>query len=163
MKRNTTIWFVCAGNICRSVIAEYAFRALVRKHELPVDCIASAGVIAIPGDVPIADTLRAARKAGLDLSAHRAHRFSADDINAESRIFVMEHGQQAEVLRLTGLSTHEVQLLGALVPATSDEIADPENQPEAGFDACVARIVACVTTLAEQIANEAKMDLLVDI
>jgi hypothetical protein len=67
----------------------------------------------------------------------------------------MEHGQQAKVQELTGLSTTAVQLLGALVPGASDEIADPENQDEAGFDSCATRIVACVTALAEQIAREA--------
>lgn len=156
MKPESSIWFVCAGNICRSVIAENAFRSLVRQRALPIQRIASSGLIAIPDDVPIPDTMRAAEKAGLDLSAHRARRFAAEDIQPGARIFVMEYGQQAKVQECTGLSADAVQLLGALAPGASEEIADPENQTEAGFDACVARIIACVTALAEQISKETR-------
>lgn len=155
MKSNITIWFVCAGNICRSVIAEHAFRKIAQERGLPVETVRSAGLIAISDDVPIDDTLRAARKAGFDLSAHRAQRFLPQAIEPNARIFVMEHGQKVTIRESIRLRADAVQLLGALVPGVTDEIADPENETEAGFDACVARIIACVTALAEQLTREA--------
>lgn len=150
----SSFWFVCAGNICRSVIAEHAFRRFIDIYALRVNQIGSAGLIAIPGDVPIADTIRAALKAGLNLSHHRARRFIASDVPDDAVIFVMEHGQYDKVLELTGFTANKVRLLGALVPDETDEIADPENETEVGFDRCVNRIVACVEALTKAIASE---------
>lgn len=140
------IVFICAGNICRSPMAEHAFRLALTTRELNGIEIASFGLVARDGDVPVEATLRAAAAVGLDLSAHRARRFEANRLRPTDRAWVMEHSQRDEVLRRATL--REVQLLGSLVPHGTDEIADPEEGDEDIFDACATRIVACVDGLA---------------
>ena len=140
------IVFICAGNICRSPMAEHAFRrALAARHIDGIE-IASFGLVARDGDVPVEATLRAAAAVGLDLSAHRARRFESDRLRPDDALRVMEHSQRDEVVRRATL--RDVFLLGSLVPAATDEIADPEEGSEDIFDACAVRIVACADVLA---------------
>ena len=60
--------FVCTGNTCRSPTAEALARAEARRRGLEVAC-RSAGVAASGGGAS-AGAVRAAEKAGLDLSEH---------------------------------------------------------------------------------------------
>jgi protein-tyrosine-phosphatase len=142
------VLFVCAGNICRSPIAEHLLRRILRERGIEGIEVASAGVIARDGDVPAARTLRAASVAGLDLSRHRATRFDPSLVREGELVLVMERWQRDGVRAATGLPAERVLLLGSYAPG-DEEIADPEDGPDAVFDACVARLEACVTALAD--------------
>ena len=127
-------------------MAEHAFRRALATRQIDGVEIASFGLVARDGDVPVEATLRAAAAVGLDLSAHRARRFDEARLRPDDTAWVMEHSQRAEVVRRATL--RDVLLLGSLVPAAKEEIADPEEGAEDIFDACATRIVACVNVLA---------------
>jgi protein-tyrosine-phosphatase len=79
------VLFVCAGNICRSPFAEGLARRLAAERGLDVE-FASAGEIALEGDRCTRDAIAAAREHGVDLSAHRAHRLTAEQQSAVDRV-----------------------------------------------------------------------------
>jgi len=141
------IVFVCAGNICRSALAMHALQRILDARGIHDVEMTSHGLVAIEGDVPRPKTLRAAAAAGLDLRAHVARRLYAHYLRADDRVFVVERAQ-VDALRALGSPARDISTLGSLVPSADEDIADPEDGDEAVFDACVARIVACVEALA---------------
>jgi protein-tyrosine-phosphatase len=79
------VLFVCAGNICRSPFAEALARRLAAERGLDVE-FASAGEIAFDGDRCPGDAVAAAREHGVDLSAHRAQRLTAERRSAVDKV-----------------------------------------------------------------------------
>lgn len=154
MSAPSNIVFVCAGNICRSPLAEHFFRRAVDEGRAAPLPTSSMGLIAEHDDRAIVETLLAARRAGLDLDAHRARRFDAAAVPEGAWLFVMEPSQREAVLAATGFAPDRVRMLGDLAPGPST-IADPENGTEAIFDACVARIGECVDALVREVPARA--------
>ena len=94
--------FVCAGNICRSPMAEallgYVAKSRPARGTLEVG---SAGTIALSGNLPSADAIDVMRREfGLEIAAHRARlltrRLRADLILALDR----ETEREAQALKL---------------------------------------------------------------
>ncbi len=73
----TSVLFVCTGNICRSPLAEALLKDYVEKQGLGDRFrISSAGTFALNGNPATREGQMAARRWGLDLSAHRAREVS---------------------------------------------------------------------------------------
>jgi protein-tyrosine phosphatase len=79
------VLFVCAGNICRSPFAEALARRLAAERGLDVE-FASAGEIAWDGDRCPGDAVAAAKEHGVDLSAHRAQRLTAERTSSADKV-----------------------------------------------------------------------------
>jgi len=86
------VLFVCMGNICRSPTVEGVFRRLVQT-EMPDRRIGidSAGTHAYHvGEAPDPRARRAAERRGLDLSALRARRVTAQDFETFDLVLAMD-------------------------------------------------------------------------
>jgi protein-tyrosine-phosphatase len=79
------VLFVCAGNTCRSPFAEALARRLAAERDLEIE-FASAGETAREGDRCLPDALAAGEEHGVDLSAHRARRFTAEQAAPDQRV-----------------------------------------------------------------------------
>ena len=124
MKR---ILFVCAGNICRSPVAEAVVRAEFARAGIDV-LVASAGTgpwhIGRPAD---ARAQASALERGYDLSSHRARRVSADDFGQFDLLLAMDRDNLAD---LSARCPDEYAgKLGLFLPFagvdTPQEVADP--------------------------------------
>jgi protein-tyrosine phosphatase len=124
MKR---ILFVCAGNICRSPVAEAVVRAEFARAGVDVQ-VASAGTgpwhIGKPAD---ARAQASALARGYDLSSHRARRVSADDFGQFDLLLAMDRDNLAD---LSARCPDEYAgKLGLFLPFagvdTPQEVADP--------------------------------------
>ena len=71
------VLFVCAGNLCRSPFAEELARLRADERGLDVE-FDSAGEIAYEGSQCPGDAVAAARRYGVDLTAHRARRLTPE-------------------------------------------------------------------------------------
>ena len=71
------VLFVCAGNLCRSPFAEGLARRLASERGLDIE-FESAGEIAYEGSQCPTDAVAAARRYGVDLTAHRARRLTPE-------------------------------------------------------------------------------------
>jgi len=140
------ILVVCAGNICRSPLAEELLRRALGVRGVEAE-ITSAGLSAEPG-LPASDGLgAAARLRGVDLSRHRARRLEASDLREADVVLVMTAAQQAASARLEPLASSKVWLLGEA------DIDDPYMGDAATYDACAAEIEAGVEVIADRVAS----------
>ncbi len=89
--------FVCLGNICRSPMAEGAFRAAA--DDIGLDCeIDSCGTAAYHiGKSPDPRAIETAAKAGVDISALRARQLCEDDFSRFTHILAMDHQNLADI------------------------------------------------------------------
>ena len=98
----TKMLFVCAGNTCRSPMAEVIARDLLASRELFDVCVRSAGITAVPGHEANVNAVLAASSAGLDLSQHRSEMLDEDTVRWADAVIVMEEYQINWVSSLGG-------------------------------------------------------------
>jgi len=95
------ILFVCTGNICRSPMAEGLMRQRLAQAGLEPDHrVASAGVWALEGRSASEHAVTVMAEQGIDISGHKAHTITADDMAQASLILVMSRDHE-QVLRNT--------------------------------------------------------------
>lgn len=149
------ILFVCLGNICRSPLAEAAFRARADAAGLAVT-IDSAGtgdwhVGAAPDPRAQATVLRH----GIDISGYRGRQVAAQDFTRFTHIYALDRENLGNLRRLAPAgATASVGLLLDLVPGRSGQpVADPYFGDEAGFEATWADVDAAATALLSRLAR----------
>lgn len=149
------VLFLCMGNICRSPLAEGAFRAalaaaatgtaaaelqrLERAGRLRIDSAGTGGWHA--GEPPDPRSVRVARDHGVDISGQRARQLTAHDYDRFDWIVAMDEDNlaQAERRRPPGARARLVQFVD-FVPVTHDprsrrpdRVPDPYYGELSGF------------------------------
>lgn len=146
---------VCAGNICRSPIAEAAIRraAVQRGLSLSVD---SAGTGSWNlGEAPNPQAAAAGARVGLEVSG-RARRIIVADFDRHDVIVVMDGSNLRDVLALAPSleDRAKVRLFRTFDPtATEDEIPDPYGRPDRVFDETVGVIVSAAEGLVDSMVS----------
>ncbi len=149
-----SILFVCLGNICRSPLAEAAFRREAEAAGLDLG-IDSAGT----GDwnlgkAPDPRAQSVARAQGLDISAHRARRVTVDDFHHFDRIVALDAQNLADLRALAPADGKaRLSLLLDHVPGREGEaVADPYYGGADGFDATWADVSTAAKALAAELS-----------
>lgn len=94
------ILFVCHGNICRSVMAEYIFKNMVSGDEYYVE---SAAVSREELGNDIYPPAKAALKAhGIPFGKHSARQITHDDYERFDQIYVMDESNMRRTLNIFG-------------------------------------------------------------
>ena len=152
------VLFVCMGNICRSPMAEGAFRAAVIKAGLDDQFdIDSAGTIGYhAGSGPDPRAVATAQKHGVTISGQRARQVRDTDFAAFDYILAMDHENFSDLIercpkeyqpRISLLLRHDAAL-------GMDEMPDPYYGHRDQFDHCYgAAIVAADALLATILAE----------
>ncbi|MGE3692932.1 MAG: low molecular weight protein-tyrosine-phosphatase [Novosphingobium sp.] len=129
------ILFVCLGNICRSPLAEAAFRQEAGSAGLDV-MVDSAGTgnwhAGKPPDRRACDV---ALRYGCDIGHYRARQVVADDFRRFTRIFALDGANLADLRRIAPAhAPARLSLLLDLVPGREGQsVADPYYGDEADF------------------------------
>lgn len=112
--------FVCAGNICRSPMAEALLRHVAKSRPaLETLVVGSAGTIALSGNLPCADAVDVMRRQfELEIVAHRARPLTRR-LRADLALD-RETEREARALKLRA----PVEMLGDHV-GTGEEVEDP--------------------------------------
>jgi protein-tyrosine phosphatase len=151
-----SILFVCLGNICRSPLAEAAFRA--RAAETGLDVVAdSAGTGAWHvGEPPDRRAQATALRHGSDISQLRGRQIDPADFRRFTHIFALDHDNMADIRRrMPSDATARVGLLLDLVPGLEGQsVADPYYGDEAGFEVTWAQVDAAARALVALLTDE---------
>lgn len=151
--------FVCLGNICRSPLAEAAFRA--EAERVGLDCrIDSAGTgdwhIGRPPD-PRACAV--ALRHGIDISGYRARQVSSEDFTSFSHVVALDSSNLRDLQALKpDQASASLSLLLDHAPGRSGEaVADPYYGDEAGFEQTWADVQAGAQGLCQQLFSTARL------
>lgn len=148
----TTILFVCHGNICRSPMAEYVMRHLVRERGLEKSVRAdSAAARRDALGWPVHEGTRKVLSAhGVPCGGHRARLMTRADYDTYDLIVGMDAENLRDMCRITGGDPHDK--LHLLLDWTDEprDVADPWYTND--FNATYADVLAGCTALLNVIA-----------
>ena len=151
----TAVLFVCLGNICRSPLAEAAFRRAAGLAGLEVH-VDSAGTgdwhVGHPPD-PRARAVALAN--GIDIALYRARQLRADDFRRFDHVFVMDRNNLDDARKLVPRDARcRPVLLLDLVPGLAGQsVADPYYGDERDFAQTWLEVAAAAEFIVARIAE----------
>ena len=155
MPERPAILFVCLGNICRSPLAEAAFRREAERIGLDV-AVDSAGTGDWHvGEPPDRRAIAVARANGVDISGYRGRQVTAADFDRFDHVVALDLANLARLRALQpAKSRADLSLLLDYVPGREGEpVADPYYGADAGFDTTWADVTAGAQALARRLAG----------
>ena len=155
MAGKPAVLFVCLGNICRSPLAEAAFKAEATRIGLDVG-VDSAGIGSWHAGEPPDPRARAtAKRHGMDIDGYRARKVTQQDFRRFSHIVALDHEVLAalKTMRPANSVTELSLLLDHVEGREGQEVADPYYGGETGFEATWADVTDGAKGLARRIAK----------
>lgn len=138
-----TIFFVCTGNSCRSVMAEALLKKYLGERMKDFE-VSSAGIGTINGLPPSAETIQVlVKEEGIDVSGHRSRQLTREMVALADKIFVMEKMHEEWILHFFPEAGQKMTLL---VPTG---IPDPIRMSEAFYKNVFTVIREGVKKIAE--------------
>jgi len=131
------VLFVCLGNICRSPLAEAAFRKAASEAGLNVE-VDSAGTADYHVDeMPDPRSIEEAQRHGIDISSYRGRQLKPADFHEFDWILGMDRSNMTNIANVDpGDGKAQVFMLMDIVPGQEGrEVADPWYGGEDNFRA----------------------------
>lgn len=152
-----SVLFVCLGNICRSPLAEAAFRLAAADRNLDIE-IDSAGTgdwhIGLPPD-PRAQAAAMA-EGGIDISGYSARQISNRDFLEYDLVCALDHSNLADLQAMGGDGPAEIKLLLDFVPGKEGaEVDDPYYGDDSHFLTCWHEVSGAAANLADYLVKKA--------
>lgn len=149
------VLFVCLGNICRSPLAEAAFRAEAARIGLDAEADSAGTGDWHVGNPPDRRAQAAARRNGVDISGLRARQVDPADFDRFDHVIALDGQNLRDLERLRPPGARAVlSLLLDHVPGREGQaVADPYYGDNAGFDVTWADAMAGAKGLAEKIVR----------
>ena len=154
--RKPAVLFVCLGNICRSPLAEAAFRAEVARIGLDVEVDSAGTGDWHLGKPPDRRAQAVAKRYGIDISFYRARQVTRQDFRRFSHIVALDLQTLAalEAMRPTGSDAELSLLLDYVEGREGEAVADPYYGEAAGFEVTWADVTIGAEALARRIADK---------
>jgi protein-tyrosine phosphatase len=132
----TRVLFVCMGNICRSPLAEAAFREEAARLGIDVEADSAGTGGWHAGEPPDARAIAAARRGGTDISRLRARKVTASDFERFDHVVALDQDNLAdlEAMRPPGSRAALSLLLDHAPGREGQGIADPYYGGDGDFD-----------------------------
>ena len=152
-----SVLFVCLGNICRSPLAEAAFRREAERLGLGAEVDSAGTGDWHVGRPPDRRAIATARRNAIDISARRARQVTPADFRRFDHIVALDEANLAalEAMRPPGARARLSLLLDHVEGREGEAVADPYYGEEAHFDVTWRDVVAGAEALARKIAAEA--------
>lgn len=135
MGKINSVLIVCAGNSCRSPMAEGLLKKYLKdmgKHHIRVE---SAGVVAVDGFSPTDKTIEVMKEHGIDISYFKSKQLTVERIKRADVILVMEPGQKDLVKMMVTAAADKTFLLkefgrnGRTSYPEDPSVPDPMGKP----------------------------------
>ena len=149
------ILFICHGNICRSVAAEYIAKNMILQRGLESRVSVFSRAVSyeeIGNDIypPMKRTLTAC---GIPFSRHYANIISKKDLEESDLVCYMDESNRRFLIRMFG-DNPKFLALPSLVPGLR-EIEDPWYSGR--YELVVEQITSCVDALLNKLIEEKKL------
>jgi protein-tyrosine phosphatase len=149
-----SVLFVCLGNICRSPLAEAAFRAEAERLGLDVTVDSAGTADWHVGRAPDPRAIAAAARNGCDIGHFRARQVTPADFERFDHIVALDSKNLTNLQRLrpSGGRARLSLLLDHVPGREGQPVADPYYGETAQFDATWAYVAAGAAGLAQALA-----------
>lgn len=154
MAEKVAVLFVCLGNICRSPLAEAAFRREAKTAGLEAEADSAGTGNWHIGEAPDRRAQAVAKKHGLDISGYRARLVTPDDFRRFTHIVALDRNNLVVLKAMRPPhATAELSLLLDGVPGREGQaVADPYYGEEDGFDVTWNDVTEGARALAKRLA-----------
>lgn len=139
-----SVLFVCLGNICRSPLAEAAFRRAVADVRLDIQVNSAGTGNWHVGDPPDPRAQAVALKNGVDISGYQGRQVHPADFQTFTHIIALDQTNLADLTRLrpSDAGASLSLLLDHVNGREGQGVADPYYGDDAGFDVTWDEVVA---------------------
>ncbi len=155
IEESKRIVFVCTGNSCRSVLAEYYLKKLLLQREETRSIeVMSCGVMVVDGiGGPTSIVVELLRREGIDASKHIRRAINESILMGADLIFVMEQYHEDIILRYLPFLKNRIYLLGEFVDdlGSGVEIPDPIGGSWEVYEEVFAKIKEAVNRVSQMI------------
>jgi protein-tyrosine phosphatase len=150
------VLFVCLGNICRSPLAEAAFRAEAARIGLNAEADSAGTGNWHRGEAPDRRAVAAARRNGVDISHLRARQVRPGDFAHFDHIVALDDENLAdlETIRPAGSRARLSLLLDHVPGREGQRVADPYYGDDSHFDITWRDVTEAARALADKLAQE---------
>jgi protein-tyrosine phosphatase len=146
---------VCAGNICRSPLAQAAIRQAAEERGLDVE-VDSAGTGAWNvGEPPTTQGVEAGSRVGLEVRG-RARRVNKADVERFDVILAMDRSNLRDLLEMAPSleARAKIRLFRTYDPTSDEEeIPDPYGGSDEGYDETARQVVAAAQGFADSLES----------
>jgi protein-tyrosine phosphatase len=151
----TSVLFVCLGNICRSPLAEAAFRLEAERVGLDVTVDSAGTGDWHAGEPPDRRAIAAAGRNGIDISHLRARQVRPEDFDRFDHVVALDRHnlRDLERLRPPGSKAKLSLLLDHVEGREGQAVADPYYGRAQHFDVAWTDVSEGAAALAKKIAN----------
>lgn len=147
------ILFVCIGNTCRSVMAEYLFKnLLLEKNLLSKFNVKSCGISANNNDPPTQNTIDVIYNDNADITNHKATLINKDLIKESNYIFTMDNS----ILKYINLIFSDY-ITGQIAPISNEGILDPYGTSLENYTLCKETITLHLKNILSSIIKNEKL------
>lgn len=115
------ILFVCHGNICRSPMAEFVMKDLVKKAGREKEFVIASAAVSREeiGNTVYPPARRELAKHGIACDGHAAHQITRRELESYDQIYYMDRSNASYLRRLFGSYAEKCR------PLLSRDVADP--------------------------------------
>lgn len=145
---------VCLGNICRSPLAEGILKAKVDSNVVEVDSAGTASYHV--GEAPDIRSIMIARKNGINISQQLGRQFKVNDFDVYDRIYVMDHSNLQNVLRMARNEEDKRKvdlILNEIKSNSNQDVPDPYYGGDEGFEQVYRLLDAATDTIVTKLKD----------
>jgi len=147
-----TVLFICTGNSCRSVMAEYLLKNGVAGND-NIE-ILSAGTGVFLQSTASAETVAVLAEEGVDAKGHVSQPVNTILLKKSDLIIVMTRGHRSQVLERVPAVEKRVYLLKEFTSGASDaqedlDVPDPIGKPRNAYKECLSVIKEAIHKIKE--------------
>ena len=147
-----TVLFVCTGNSCRSVMAEYLLKSKAQGRD-DIEII-SAGTGVYLRSTASSETVAVLLEEGIDAAGHIAQPINSVLLKKSDLIIVMTRSHREQVIERVPAVEQRVYLLKEFSNAASNgqnniDVPDPIGQPRSAYKVCLEDIKQAIQKIAQ--------------